>query len=295
MTPVAPDYSKTAARAKPVIPTMIDLSAHVAPEAAPAPSDAATPTTGSGGLIELATVRLGVICPMASESDTAVRFVDAVLAQCRGRGFKSVQFFAVLDNACKDNTRDLLSEHAKTNSELRVVWAPENRGVVDAYVRGYRAALDAGCDWILEIDAGFSHDPADIPQFFDVMRHGYDCVFGSRFCEGGAITDSSFKRKFISKGGSVLANAMLGTKLADMTSGFELFSRQTLAWLLNERGIHSRGPFFQTEIKTYCRNLKIKEVPIHYRAASHDVGQSAIKDSFKNLWRLFNLRRRGEL
>ena len=262
---------------------------------AAAATAAAAHVTPAAGSIDLATIRLGVICPMASESDTAIRFVDAVLEKCRARDFKSITFFAVLDNACKDNTRELLEAHAKDNPELRVVWAPENRGVVDAYVRGYRAALDHGCDWILEIDAGFSHDPADIPQFFDAMRQGYDAVFGSRFMPGGAITDSAFKRKFISKGGTVLANFMLGTKLADMTSGFEMFTRKTLAWVLDERGVTSRGPFFQTEIKTYCRNLKITEVPIHYRAASHDVGKSALKDSFKNLWRLFNLRRKGQL
>ena len=274
----------------------LDMSeaAHPSPIDRPAAGAAAAPAAAAG-MIDLATIHLGVICPMASESDTAVRFVDAVLEKCRARDFKAINFFAVLDNACKDNTRELLEAHAKENPELRVVWAPENRGVVDAYVRGYRAALDHGCDWILEIDAGFSHDPADIPQFFDAMRQGYDAVFGSRFMPGGAITDSAFKRKFISKGGSVLANLLLGTRLADMTSGFELFTRKTLAWVLDERGIASRGPFFQTEIKTYCRNLKITEVPIHYRAASHDVGQSALKDSFKNLLRLWKLKRKGEL
>jgi dolichol-phosphate mannosyltransferase len=250
---------------------------------------------GTPALIDLHTIDLGIITPMASEADTAVRFVDAVLARCRNRGFKSVTLYVVLDNASKDDTRARLEAHASATPELRVVWAPENRGIVDAYVRGYRAALDAGCDWILEIDAGFSHDPADIPQFFDVMRQGYDCVFGSRFMPGGQLTDSSFKRRMLSKGGTVLANFMLGTKLADMTSGFEMFSRETLKRVVDEIGIHSRGPFFQTEIKTYCRNLRITEVPIHYRAASHDVGKSALKDSFKNLFRLWKLKRKGEL
>ena len=246
-------------------------------------------------VIDLSTIDLGIITPMASEADTAVRFVDAVLAKCRDRGFKSVALFVVLDNACRDDTRALLDAHAQQNPELRVVWAPENRGVVDAYVRGYRAALDQGCDWILEIDAGFSHDPDDIPQFFDVMRQGYDCVFGSRFMPGGQLTDSSFKRRMLSKGGTTLTNAVLGTKLADMTSGFEMFTHKTLKWIVDQRGIHSRSPFFQTEIKAYCRSLRTIEVPIHYRAASHDVGQSAITDSFRNLFRLWKLKRKGEL
>lgn len=248
----------------------------------------------NGSRPQFSEIHLGVVCPMASEEQTALPFVNAVLEQCHSRDFKKVTFFAILDRACKDNTLELLREHAKEQPQLRVVWAPENKGVVDAYVRGYREALAAGCDWILEIDAGFSHQPEDIPQFFDKMLEGYDCVFGSRFCRGGNISDSSFKRRLISRGGTVLANSLLGTKLKDMTSGFEMFSRRTLEGVL-DRGIKSRGPFFQTEIKTYCRNLRITEVPIQYRAASHDVNNKALKDSFSNLWRLYRLRRQGQL
>jgi dolichol-phosphate mannosyltransferase len=239
-------------------------------------------------------IRLGIVCPMANEEDSAVGFVNAVLDECAPRGFKSVSFFVVLDRVCKDRTRELLDELAKERPELKVVWSPENRSVVDAYVRGYREALNAGCDWILEIDAGFSHQPSDIPQFFDKMKDGYDCVFGSRFCAGGTISDSSSKRKFISGGGTMLANLLLGTKLKDMTSGFEMFTREALLEVMM-RGIQSRGPFFQTEIKAYCRRLRITEVPIQYRAASHNVGNQALKDSFSNLWRLFRLRLQGQL
>ena len=242
----------------------------------------------------LSDIKLGIVCPMANEEESAARFVNAVLGECLPRGFESVTFFAVLDRVSRDRTRPLLEELAKEKSELQVVWSPENRSVVDAYVRGYREAFNAGCDWILEIDAGFSHQPSDIPQFFDKMLEGYDCVFGSRFCAGGAIKESSFKRKMISRGGTVLANLMLGTKLKDMTSGFEMFTRAALRQIL-ERGIKSRGPFFQTEIKAYCRNLRIAEVPIQYRAASHTVGNQALKDSFSNLWRLFRLRLQGQL
>ncbi|HWT02202.1 MAG TPA: glycosyltransferase [Pyrinomonadaceae bacterium] len=241
-----------------------------------------------------AEIKLGVVCPMANEEGSAVRFVGEVLDECVPRGFKSVNFFAVLDRVSKDRTRELLEELKRQRPELEVVWSPENRNVVDAYVRGYREALNAGCDWVLEIDAGFSHQPSDIPQFFDKMMEGYDCVFGSRFCPGGAISDSSVKRKLISRGGSVLSNLLLGTKLKDMTSGFEMFTRRALMEVI-KKGIKSRGPFFQTEIKAYCRKLRIAEVPIQYRAASHAVGNQALKDSFSNLWRLFRLRLQGQL
>jgi len=102
---------------------------------------------------------------MANEAATAVRFVDAVLSECENHGFDSVTLFVVLDNVSRDDTRELLEAHVAVQPELSVIWAPETRGVADAYVRGYREALAAGCDWILEIDAGFSHEPSDIGQF----------------------------------------------------------------------------------------------------------------------------------
>jgi dolichol-phosphate mannosyltransferase len=223
---------------------------------------------------------------MANERETATSFIREVLAACEPFGFTSVTFFAVLDRVSRDGTRELLHELEPNLPQLRVVWAPENRSVVDAYLRGYREALDAGCDWVLEIDAGYSHQPSDIPRFFEKMSEGHDCVFGSRFCAGGRISESSLKREAISRGGTLLTNLLLGTRLSDMTSGFELFSRAALQEVL-EKGIHSRGHFFQTEIKAHCRDLRVAEVPIHYRAASDSVNKNVLKDAFRNLWRLF--------
>jgi dolichol-phosphate mannosyltransferase len=247
--------------------------------------------TGDNGL-RFSEVSLGIVCPMANERSTAVEFVNAVLEQCRG--FKSVMFFVVFDNSCKDGTIDLLKELQNKLPELKVIWAPENRCVVDAYVRGYREALNANCDWILEIDASFSHQPSQIPQFFDKMAEGYDCVFGSRFCKGGKFTEVPLSRYFISYAGSILTNLLLGTKLKDMTSGFEMFTNAALQKVLDE-GIRSRGHFFQTEIKTYCRNMRIIEVPIHYRAPSQTVNVAVIIDAFSNLFRLFRKRLAGNL
>lgn len=229
---------------------------------------------------------------MANERATAVEFVNAVLARCEG--FREVIFFAILDNACKDGTTELLRDLAKERQQLNVVWAPEDRCVVDAYIRGYGEALGAGCDWILEIDAGFSHQPADIPRFFDKMLEGNDCVFGSRFCKGGSMSECPVGRRIVSRGGTICANILLGTKLTDMTSGFEMFSRSTLEMVL-ARGIKSRAHFFQTEIKVYCRKLKVAEVPISYRAPSVSVNKEVLRDALGNLFRLFMLRLSGKL
>lgn len=252
----------------------------------PAKSSLAAPDTALSDIV------LGIACPIANEGAGAPRFVEAVLKQCAG--FHRATFFAVLDNANKDNTLALLREFAATEPRLHVVWAPENRCVVDAYVRGYREALAAGCDWILEIDAGFSHQPENMPAFFAEMRKGRDCVFGTRFAKGGRISEGSWKRYLVSRGGTVLANFTLGTTLSDMTSGFELFSRKALELVL-QCGIQSRAHFFQTEIKTFCRNLSIGEVPIHYRAPSARLRGNAVLESFRQLWRLRTRIRKGEI
>lgn len=242
--------------------------------------------------IQLSDINLGIVCPMANESEIATEFVKSVLTYCTG--FKSTTFFVVIDNVSEDDTLEILKDLQQSESKLNVIWSPENKCVVDAYVRGYREALNANCDWILEIDAGFSHQPSDIPQFFEKMLQGYDCVFGSRFCSGGSMPDSSLKRRIISKGGTIAANVLLGTKLKDMTSGFELFTRSSLEMIL-DKGINSRGHFFQTEIKVHCRKLRIAELPICYRVPSDSIRKSVIQDAFKNLIRMFIMRLSGRL
>jgi len=222
-----------------------------------------------------------------------VDFVDAVLEECARYGFASVTLFVVVDTVSRDNTRELLEAHRQAQPQLRVVWASATRGVADAYVRGYREALTAGSDWILEIDGGFSHQPADMPKFFEAMAGGEDCVFGSRFVDGGRHR-GTLRRRMISRGGTVLANLLLGTRLTDMTGGYQLFGRDALERVLTQ-GILSTGPFFQTEMKAICRNLRVAEVAIQYHAASHSVGRAAISESFANLGRLFRRRLAGEL
>ena len=244
--------------------------------------------------LQFSEISLGIVCPMANEEATAVSFVTELLRECKRQYFKSLILFVILDNQSKDRTRELLQGFAEQQGDLKIVWAPENKCVVDAYVAGYRAAIEAGCDWILEIDGGFSHQPADAAHLFARMLEGYDCVFGSRFCAGGSMTDRPLGRYVLSRGGTILSNLLLGTRLKDMTSGYELFTSESLRHVL-QKGIRSRGPFFQTEIKAYCRNFRIAEAPIQYRNPSHNIGRSQLQDSFSNLWRLFRLRLRREL
>lgn len=239
-------------------------------------------------------IKLGIVCPMANECTTAERFVAAVLEQCKRYHFKNITLYVVLDHISTDGTLALLQTLEQSVPELRTIFAPENHCIVDAYMRGYHEAIQSNCDWILEIDAGFSHDPNDIPLFFDTMQQGYDCVFGTRFAKGGSFKKSSTNRYLLSKGGTLLTNFFIGTTLSDMTSGFELFQRDALMRIL-QQNIQSHGPFFQTEIKTFAHRLHIIDVPIHYQTGSHPVNKQSIIDAIRNLLRLFKLRLKHQL
>ena len=240
--------------------------------------------------LALRDISLGIVCPMANEEKSAASLVAQVLEATEGLG--QVRFYAVLDRASRDHTREVLEKLTAHEARLEVVWAPESRSIVDAYVRGYKAAIASGHDYILEMDAGFSHLPEDLCGFFKAMDGGYDCIFGSRFVPGGSMTDSPWHRRLVSRGGTALANLLLGTRLHDMTSGFELFSRSALMQIL-ERGIHSRAHFFQTEIKYHARTMQIVEVPIRYSATSPGIGFGSLSDALRHLLRLVWLRWTG--
>lgn len=227
---------------------------------------------------------------MANERQSAEDFVTAVLSECGRYPFARIEMYVVFDHACTDGTFAALQAMAEKEPRLRIIWAPDNRCVVDAYLRGYKEALARGNDWILEIDAGFSHEPAQIPLFFAEMAKPRDCVFGVRFGRKGAKFSGNLKRRLISWGGSRLTNLLLGTRLSDMTSGFELFSRTSLQFIL-EQGIHSRGPFFQTEIRTHAHALNIAAAPIYYRSPSHAIGKHALLDALKVLRLMYQARK----
>jgi len=135
-----------------------------------------------------------------------------------------------------------------------------NRSAVDAYIRGYREAIKLSVDWILEIDAGFSHQPEDIPQFFAHMDEGYDLYFWQPLYEGRKDHPGKHQALPRKSPGHNAVELAPGHRLADMTSGFELFSRMALEHVL-DRGIRSRRALLSNRNKVYCRNLKIREVP----------------------------------
>lgn len=188
------------------------------------------------------------------------------------------QIYFVVDKASMDRTLQLCQHISSMDTRFITIWAPETRNVVEAYICGYKVAAEAEHDYIIEMDAGLSHDPKEIPVFLSLLNKKYDCVFGSRFIAGGTIVDSTWKRTFLSKAGTLLSNLLLGTQMHDMTSGFQGFSLQTVKKILNYN-LLSQAHFYQTEVRYLLRKTRFIEVPIQYRTPSPRVSKKAILNS----------------
>ena len=231
-----------------------------------------------------------VIVPMANEAPDFEAFIGVLRPVLDRLGGGKVYF--VVDNASKDNTLELCQNLAAQDSRFLVIWAPENKNVVDAYLRGFRTAYDAGHEIIIEMDGGLSHDPRALPMFLRVLHEGNECAFGSRFCNGGSMADSPLKRRLLSKTGTFLSNWLLGTKMDDMTSGFQGFHRNIIGLLL-AYPLRSRAHFYQTEVRYLLRKHRYAEVPIHYRAPSNSVSKKAIRNARETLLYYFFKRLSG--
>ena len=231
------------------------------------------------------------VVPLANEEPEFARFTGQLTAVLDRLGSGTV--YLVVDNVSTDRTHLLCQELSRNDSRYVTVWAPQNRNVVDAYLNGFRAALAQGHEYIIEMDAGLSHDPLAIPQFLRVLQEGNDCAFGSRYINGGSMSDSPLRRRILSRGGSMLTNLLLGTRMKDMTSGYEGFNARVLKKLL-QTPLRSRAHFYQTEVRYLLRKQRTIEVPIQYSAPSPRVSHGAVKNSLAVLlyyfWRRITLR-----
>lgn len=237
------------------------------------------------------TVNFAIITPLANEGSDFAPFIQAVSEVLDTLGAGICYF--VVDNVSKDNTLELCKELSARDSRFVTIWAPENRNVVQAYMVGFKAALDAGHDFMIEMDAGLSHDPKAIPAFLSALQNGYECAYGSRFMKGGSISDSSSTRSILSRMGTILSRVLLGLNLHDATSGFQGFDRAIVEKFLRYQ-LLSEAHFFHPELRYLLRNKKHIEIPIHYRAPSPRVSRKVVSNSIDVLIHYFKLRVRGK-
>ena len=217
-----------------------------------------------------------VVVPLANEEAELPEFTAAMRAVMDTLDGGTV--YLVVDEVSKDRTLECCRELQRRDVRFVTEWIPENHNVVDAYLNGFRRALAGGHEIIIEMDGGLSHDPRAIPAFLRALNEGNDCAFGSRYINGGSMVDSPFRRRFLSKGGTLLARWLLGARLRDMTSGYQAFRRSVLEKVV-DHPLRSKAHFYQTELRHLLRRQKWIEVPIHYRAPSPRVSRNAIRNS----------------
>jgi len=156
-----------------------------------------------------------------------------------------------------------------------VLHRTEKSGVGPAYIAGFKHAISNGADYVLQMDADFSHQPKYIPPMIETLEKGADMVLGSRFVKGGSVDESwSFYRKLLSWWANrIYVPTILHIPVYDATGGYRLWRRETLIGLDLDR-IHSNGYVFQVEMAYVAVRLgyKIVEVPIHF--PDRQVGES---------------------
>lgn len=222
-----------------------------------------------------------IVMPVANEEDTMKQVLDSILQL----PYDDLYIYPVIDNYSKDRTEEIIRDYEKITEKVKCIFYNESRGVISCYLEGFRQALRDGAEYVIEMDGGGSHSPKEIPQFIEHLQEGYDCVWGSRFVAGGDIRNLPLYRRILSGGGTLLSNLVLGTKLKDMTSGFEGFQRKILE-NLNLDNFLSTGHMYQTEMRFYCRNCRTIEVPIHYVGGTSSLKLKSVKEALIILFKL---------
>jgi predicted SAM-dependent methyltransferase/glycosyltransferase involved in cell wall biosynthesis len=212
-----------------------------------------------------------IVIAAYNEADNMVE----VVARARPHGH-----VIVVDDASTDDTAELARQAGAT-----VLRHATNTHIRQAFVDGFRYALKSKAKYVVQMDAGLSHDAEEIPRLLGALD-GADMVIGSRCIEGGWLVRQPFRRRALSWAGSLLVRAATGTRTRDLTSGFKAYRRGVLEHL-DRRGIldrlKARAFAFQFELSSciHRAGFRIEEVPITYRATGSSLNRAVVLEA---LW-----------
>ncbi len=178
----------------------------------------------------------------------------------------------VVDDSSPDGTGEIADRLAIAHPDVSVLHRSRKEGLGPAYVAGFREALASGAPLVAQMDADFSHDPADLPRLLSATADA-DLVLGSRYVDGGGVEEWGPFRRAISRGGCAYARAVLGIPVHDLTGGFKAFRREVLA-AIDLGSISAFGYAFQVETtyRAIRAGFRVKEIPIVFR--DRRVGES---------------------
>lgn len=200
-----------------------------------------------------------VIIPTYNEIENVSNIIDAVMQQADGFDL------LIIDDASPDGTQDAVrSKMQQYPGRLFLETRKGKLGLGTAYIHGFKWALDKGYEYIIEMDADFSHSPADLTKLYHECKdRGADMSIGSRYVSGVNVVNWPMGRVLMSYFASKYVRFITGMKLCDSTAGFVCYRRNVLETLDLDK-IQFKGYAFQIEMKfkTYQRKFKIVEIPV---------------------------------
>ncbi len=224
-----------------------------------------------------------VVVPTYNEKDNVAALAASVLVQ-----HPDIHILFVDDNS-PDGTGRIIDDLASENSRIHVLHREGKLGLGSAYREGFKAALAMGADYIMEMDADFSHDPGSLPLFMSAIKES-DLVIGSRYLNGVSVVNWPIRRLILSYFASVYTRWVTGLQLHDCTSGFKCFRRSTIE-SIDLDTVKSDGYSFQIEMNYRCmeNGLKITEIPIVFidrHAGSSKMSRRIVREAVFMVWKL---------
>lgn len=196
----------------------------------------------------------------------------------------------VIDDNSPDKTAVIVEELSRQNSRVHLLKRARKMGLGTAYVEGFGFVLARDYAYAFEMDADFSHDPADLPRFIELIGR-YDLVIGSRYVAGISVVNWPMKRLLLSYFACIFARIITGVPVKDLTSGFKCYSRKALQ-SVNWPKFKVDGYGFQVQsvFAVYNARLPLVEIPIIFverRAGTSKMSKKIIWEAF---WLVLKLR-----
>lgn len=231
-----------------------------------------------------------VIIPTYNEKENIANILAAVFSLNKP-GYEGFHVLVIDDNS-PDGTAGIVKE-LRSNYPGRL-FLEERRGKLGlgtAYIHGFKWALAKEYNFIFQIDADFSHNPADLLRLYNACRNeGADVAIGSRYVKGGGVKNWPHNRIILSKGASLYTRIITWMPVKDPTAGFICYRREVLE-SINLDQIHFVGYAFQIEMKFAAWKLgfKIKEVPIIFQDRTSGISKmnkSIVKEGILGVLKL---------
>lgn len=231
-----------------------------------------------------------VIIPTYNERENAEAVIRAVFA------LPEPFHLLIVDDSSPDGTGQIVKKlQLEFSGRLHLLERAGKHGLGTAYIAGFRWGLEHGYDFLIEMDADFSHNPQDLLRLLAKCREeGADVAVGSRYVAGGQVENWPWERHFYSRGGSVYTRLMTWMPVADPTAGFVCWRRKVLETIdLNK--IRFIGYAFQIEMKFAAWELgfKIREVPITFKDRELGVSKMSLKIVREGILGVMQMRWRG--